>query len=618
MLSKKKKIITAALAGAICGYLLVTYGGESFLTLKAHAQFPQDIDGLPLVILEFFALIGSMIKWFGYYAIHLLEILIDPNNFVTIFEDNDYIKSLGGNPLNELWQISRDIVNVILAFILIAGAVFVIILPHKKEAVTGLVPKFVLAVILVNFSWWFPRVILDTASVLTSTIYTIPGAVSGVTGVTCEKENEDGSYGPCKIWRNPIFNPSNPEELEADGYVCDNNVCYILEDLAYDANTGSAIVLGLLFNYGRLLDLSRPPDLPAAPDPSGVDPNQAQGTDSAEEIFNLLLFGAFHLFLIIALLLPIIAMCVAFLIRIPVLWFTIAFMPFMFVGFVLGDKMGEHNTMKLIWKNFLASAFLPVVVAIPMAAGFLLLNTGQQLFNSGVDVPYPGHARPQVLGIVVHNFLGFLWICMTMAVLWIGTFTALKIQKISEGIVQSIQNWGQSVGKFAGSLPLRTPIIPLPGGSVTPLSMMNMPQRMRNVGANATWQQALSQALGGGGAGAAAGDITPAAQNVEKNIKQAITVDNNIQTNIQTNIKEIRKQADNNDVLVDKLQRGVDDAQTKAFDDQMKILKSTVRTHGKEELTLANIQAAARAAEITFTPTKELSDSINEWIRNNP
>ena len=39
---------------------------------------------------------------------------------------------------------------------------------------------------------------------------------------------------------------------------------------------------------------------------------------------------------------------VVFLIRIPIIWLTISFMPFMFLGFVMGDKMGQFDTMKMI------------------------------------------------------------------------------------------------------------------------------------------------------------------------------------------------------------------------------------------------------------------------------
>src|SRR3989338_3810438 len=69
--------------------------------------------------------------------------------------------------LNNIWQLSRDLMNVLFAVLLIVAAIYTII-TAKKEFISQHAPKFLMAVILVNFSWFIPRVLFDVANVATA------------------------------------------------------------------------------------------------------------------------------------------------------------------------------------------------------------------------------------------------------------------------------------------------------------------------------------------------------------------------------------------------------------------------------------------------------------------
>jgi hypothetical protein len=166
----------------------------------------------------------------------------------------------------------------------------------------------------------------------------------------------------------------------------------------------------------------------------------------------------FILVMFIALIL--IGMAVALLVRIPILWITMAFMPLMFISFVLGDLLPtDFNTMQLIFKKFVHAAFLPAVLAVPLSVGFILING---LANS--TAPDSAIMLSDSLGPIlpgVNDLWEFLWVLVTIVVMWKGFKAALKVDSIFEQATSGITGIGDNIGKLAMNAPLSIPIIPM-------------------------------------------------------------------------------------------------------------------------------------------------------------
>lgn len=91
---------------------------------------------------------------------------------------NDLIFGNGvENTLRTIWQEIRNIVNLCFVIILMvtAFANILSILPENKYKLKTMMPKFVVAVILVNFSFFGIKVILDTTNILTTALIGISG-----------------------------------------------------------------------------------------------------------------------------------------------------------------------------------------------------------------------------------------------------------------------------------------------------------------------------------------------------------------------------------------------------------------------------------------------------------
>lgn len=497
--------------------------------------------------------------------------------------------------LNQIWQLSRDLANVGFAVVLVVAAV-IMIATAKKDVIADKVTKFVLAVILVNFSWFIPRVILDVANVATSAIFGIPSLINQAGGQECKytsgsdeggcSSNGDGTYScDCILITNMQIFVDNWEELDKDtAWECPGNelFCYKYEKMTPDSVASySAILNGLIVNHGRLRELGR------------VPASLAGGSKISELIVFLireLILVAFH----IAFFFPLLAMTIAFFIRIPVLWITIAFMPFVFLGKMIPMIKGETDK---IWENFLKAAFLPALVAIPLSIGFVMINAGEQLTGqdaAGISVRlFDG----------VSNLWQLMWMCMSMGVLWVGVFEVLtKHGGIMAKGAETIKGIGESYGKLALKAPLAAPILP---GATSPLKLL------RSI-SPAALNQKLEDSVSGKPAGSAA------AGESAKKIKEPQLKD------LNTHLKDLKKAIETKDA------RGEQDAYKKlqamgvnisdrngltAFKAEFDRRSDLDKTKQRE--TTKHLEDAIKAAPSTPDPrTTAMSTSATEFKNN--
>ena len=403
-------------------------------------------------------MIATAMEVLAFMVFHFLEYFLDPLFIMGI---------TGTDGLKDIWQYSRDIMNIIFAFMLLAvGILTVVNYKMGEELLKANFKKFVLAVILVNFSWFFPRLILDVANVLTATIYQLPAGINKGT-IECYKEpprkpsaEEPGGFPgkKCDIVDDiRFFNACEKESLEAEGlkpkdYVNKGVVCWKRVPWDTSTNTSFGILNGLVANYGRLGELTRV-----------LNPARGPDATAKDERYKQYLMFVMHIFVVLVLMamlfLPLAAMFVAFLIRIPIMWVTIAFMPFMFIGYLADDKLTPGFNSFEIFKHYVKAAFLPAAVAVPFAIGFILLAEIQE-FECPKDIADSlcNSSGPFVHGI--ESMWQLMMMMIAFIVIWFGFWSAMKIDTIYDTATQGIRSFGSKVGSTALKLPLSIPFIP--------------------------------------------------------------------------------------------------------------------------------------------------------------
>jgi hypothetical protein len=406
-------------------------------------------------LLEKLGLFFDVAIFLMHVMLQIVSGLIDPGLLIS---------TTGGGNLIGIWRISRDITNVIFAFMLIFVALYAVINPDGgMSMIKEKIGKFVLAVVLVNFSWFFPRVILDVANVLTATIYQIPPTIR----VECETTDDDGVPTECKyikrVWLDPkgakAGGATVPDECFAASTpnfkVYGDIVCVEIGPWNDDFNTGHAMLQGLYINHVRVLSVAK-----VLKDPGPADGSWA----GIKELGRFFVHFVFSFIYLIAALIPIITMAVVFVIRLVMIWITVAFMPFMFVGFVMGDKMGEFNTMNIIFKKFVAAAFLPTAIAIPLVVGFIMINSVSGTCPAA-DPKFAFMCEDHGMIIPgVKTMWQLMWNFTAIMIMWIGFFSALKIDTIYASVGGMFKGIGENWFKFALKAPLALPIIPVGKG----------------------------------------------------------------------------------------------------------------------------------------------------------
>lgn len=436
----KTKILSAA-AGVLLLSVCLSHGGTLLGIPSAWAEGSVVTDTQGGIMGGLLFAVG-MLNFLAFFLIKLLAYLIDPGTIMGISGSGTSTIML------RLWQVSRDIMNLLFAMMLLGAAIMTIVF-GKQEIVKQHLVKFILAVILVNFSWFFPRVILDVANVATATIYGLPNLVNS----KCLWTDKNGMGQPCIVVEDVKF--------FSDTSACPTTTTAPLDigkimkvcraPLAAGSNNGFGIFNGLVTNHGRLTYLGVISGSP----PSGGTGGQVQ------ETMRLTLIMAMVTFLHVMLVFPLIALTAVMIIRIPILWLTISFMPFMFIGFVIGDKFVKVNSMEIFTKHFITAAFLPAIVAVPFSIGYIMLNEVATLSQHLPGVA-PTMAPPAGLEGKVdffpqaENWWQAIWILLSFMIIWMGSRAAMKRDEIYSKFTEPIFNVGNSFLK----LPVTVPLIP--------------------------------------------------------------------------------------------------------------------------------------------------------------
>ncbi|MDA1208797.1 MAG: hypothetical protein O2904_02055 [bacterium] len=526
-----KKILITAISVFTLLWIVQASDSTTFVP-QAYAAAPSD--SVAAKKAQEYSIMATMFQTVGGIAFDIVTLVADPDFYL---EMNGKVEK----KLHRIWKLSRDIVNTIFAFMLVIGALATVI-TAKGDFFQRYAFKFVIALILVNFSWFFPRVILDVGNVLAATIYHLPTTI----GTSCLRM--DGN--PCEFASDFRFfdlafansvDAAPGGVLSTGAYKCPNpNFCYKTELLSTTTNTANGILNGLIMNHaklGELLQIQNPSG--ALSGISTVDPLQA-----IQQLITYIVKTGFTIAILVAVTLVMISMAVIFMIRIPVLWITIAFMPFMFIGFVIGDITSSFNTMA-IFKKFVSAAFLPAIVAIPMSIGYLLINETILIAQA-----------PSATGSAASNFPGgvdniyqLIFMITSILIIWKGFFMAVNASgdEMYTGAVSGIKSFGDNLGNIALKAPLSIPVLP---GAKRADGTTEYTSIGEIVGQSGLIDQASSSASrgkldellrgkGGSGGGGGGGPVTSNETNFINNINNTTIQNAASSTNSETEFRKI-------------------------------------------------------------------------------
>ncbi len=401
------------------------------------------------------------------------------------------------NLLNNFWRIMRDLVNYAFIIVLLVIAFMTVITAGGGVMGAGdgfkvgqILPKFVIAVVLVNFTWFGARVVLDAANVAAHVVYAIPASMPDYGFELIE----DCEPPPC-LGGDDVLPPNTrrcvyevkrlnfsqsagtPTPDAAGGALaaagantCANGVFTIefYED-PIDWDMVSRNNIATLFAFGLL------------------DVHQLVLTNSAvDNLMDLSLNTIFVFLLMIILIVVFSAMMLVLLERVIMLWIHIVLSPLLVLLWVVKDAIGsgEGSMDKISFSSFIGYAFLPAMMGFPLVLGMMMVIVGGQVDLTEVFTTEVNGIE-MITGLPgIDNLQQFLWYIIAIAILWQTMTIAQKMDGFTKGTIESMKGGVEGLGAFIAKSPMYLPWIPVRSGVSDTTAPMDHFTGLRNIGAN--------------------------------------------------------------------------------------------------------------------------------------
>ncbi|MFA5947858.1 MAG: hypothetical protein WC806_02705 [Candidatus Gracilibacteria bacterium] len=432
--------------------------------------------------------------------------------------DNSLIFGTGMEArLREIWIPIRNIVNIAFVLVLLGVALYNIIGGFGDEggsyAIKAMLPKVIIGIIAVNFSFLGIKVALDATNILTAAILALPADIgapvqgianddkgrfcaqfSGINYHTYydDKEKPDtkgrtvdqiqqssamtilaGKYGvdvSALLKKDNIVTKDGVATLindqakktafEADAKKwTDNRLCKGLT-LTDDGESflgtlsQSNIAMLLAINMGKTLLYQE------------VDANMLVTSEGISGILVNLLFGVIMYFVYAA---SFIALGAVLLARIIFMWIAVALSPVLFLTWtvpVVKEKLSAFNDLS---EKFVKHLIAPIPIAFSLVIGWIMLSALKSANSLGLENnPGSGIEFQQGFPVVGLSTLQDVIISIaTVAIVWTGVFKSAE-GTLAEGIIGTMKSQLEGLGKWVAAAPFKyVPWIPITHGDVT-------------------------------------------------------------------------------------------------------------------------------------------------------
>lgn len=431
------------------------------LPLTVSAQ-SFDFDNTVNEIFKFFSLILTALQAVLWPVLILMGGLLG----------NDLLFSGGMNTmLLNIWTHIRDFVNIIFVLIMLFVAIYNISgLAGENYSISKVLPKIAIALIAVNFSFLMAKVVLDAVNIATTAIFAVPLArnalsidnnparLDSLSKEFCEKiinlDKETGAEKDAKE-KNAFCEPkqaaaqtqpAGPNAPESTMGKAQYQLTEYGKQFFSSFNSRNVALIMAI----ELMEITKIDEIKTTKGDTPVPLSKVESVKdlAINTIFSLIFFVIYAT--------AFVALFITLLVRVVVLWATIALMPLSFLGMAFEKaKIDQKNDPLSV---FLTHALVPVKVALALTIGTIMIT---QVKQSLPGAAYNTDAT--TLGAIVSNMSTLQEIMAglaTAAVVWMAAFWSMEGTKATP-YVEKLKGYVENFGKGLAKLPLYAPILPI-------------------------------------------------------------------------------------------------------------------------------------------------------------
>ncbi len=369
--------------------------------------------------------------------------------------------------LKGIWIPVRDLVNIAFVLVLLVVAFYNVLGIGGGEgdlAIKTALPKVVLGLVIVNFTFTAGRVVLDLANVATTAAFALPELAAGdETPYDFSAVKQDFKIKVCYKTYNEVDNTYTSWEDPVDGSgdeevpIYTKLFCAKGDDGKYDELDGTLeakyftdlnannIGLVMAVNMGGLSNLSL---------------LKADGIDSFTDLSISLMFSII-MFLVFAV--SYLVLGIVLVVRLIVLWIALALSPVAVLVYVVPQIKewagGGGDFAQKVIKHLVA----PIIIGATMSLGYIMISAwdglaGNSALSSGFKVNEVISTEFLIAG--VDDLPQFIIAIASIAIVWTGVFAAAS-DTYASFATDSIKGFGEKVGEFFYKLPLSVGTVPI-------------------------------------------------------------------------------------------------------------------------------------------------------------
>lgn len=454
--------------------------------------------------------------------------------------DNDLIFGPGiGERLREIWVVMRNIVNIAFVFLLLVVAFYNVtgLGGEGNFALKTVLPKFVLALVAVNFSFLACKIILDAANVVSMAVYDITGSIEDYDASEIKSQMEymlcnDPTTISSSDAGTTVSDASTAEETAEAGaessgdesassegwsyknanpiskaFCCSSNTegdetCTTTGETpqtitASKADTEDDRKIFGAFNdagksFFRQVDQNNIGIIMAINLGSLNHLTEVASSKTGVSIKDLSINTLFSILMYIVFGFAYVALFIVLLARLVVLWFVIALSPLIALTMVV-PQINQYASELNLTEKFMQHLLAPIIIGLSMSIGYLLTDKIKSEGAAGIDIGGIGNSSVESLTDAggagtflapnVSDLQQLMIICIAVAVVWLGVFGAAD-KTIASSVTSPIKEFGTKAAKFLAKLPTYAPIVPImtrEGEQAKPYSFSEITGVMKNI-----------------------------------------------------------------------------------------------------------------------------------------
>ena len=391
-----------------------------------------------------------------------------------------------GETLRLVWVVMRNFVNVAFVIGLLALAVVVVLGVGDEQGgisyLKKVLPKMLIAIVAVNFTFFGARLVLTVNDVLATAVFSLPQAVwyGEVRGLPCPTSMAEGSGTPNCLTEisetletsfNSVDAPTALAGEAPTDAAAGNQSAFASIGTAISGlyTKGDAMAVGMINRENfALAMLTNMLDFKSIITMSANNQGffgTLTATLGAMVSTVVVTFVFFMLF-------------VALVVRMVYLWVLIAISPLALAATILKDmvpNMPGADQLNLVG-DFIKYAFFPLFVAFPLAIGMIMIFAGNSMTTLSTT------SSDAITAAIMGDFYALLWWAAAIGIMWVGSKKAIEnfAPSAANSMVDGAYNFANSAGKLALTSFKYAPIVPVPGGGMSIKGIGLMPGKIQS------------------------------------------------------------------------------------------------------------------------------------------